>query len=307
MIDENPQPPVETRSGDILTKGSPATVAKPPRVWTVFVAVCTALVVAILFQTAVVVALSAVEISRGVEPAELSEVIVDRLTSPYVMITTILLAQLAIGIVGFLAAILSPEPFHQRVALSRARPSWRVYPMVMLGSIFPLAIGLASAEAVAKFIPADEGLIKFFEALTIDSAIVFVLFVGIAPGFFEEFLFRGYMQQRLVQRWGVATGIVVTSIIFGLFHVTPHAIAAAMPLAFWLGYVAWRSQSIWPAILCHFFVNSGLNAWRMIIKFGEPSETAQNTFHVVAFLIGLACFAICCWPAFWREPPDSTE
>jgi membrane protease YdiL (CAAX protease family) len=72
--------------------------------------------------------------------------------------------------------------------------------------------------------------------------------------------FRGYMQQRLVDRWGPAIGIVVTSIVFGIVHVMPHSIAAAMPLGFWFGYVAWRSGSIFPAMLCHFFVNAGLNA-----------------------------------------------
>lgn len=148
-------------------------------------------------------------------------------------------------------------------------------------------------------------MVRFFDALTIDSAIVFVLFVGIAPGFLEEMVFRGYTQQRLVKRWGATTGIVVTSILFGLFHITPQAILVALPLGFWFGYVAWRSGSILPAILCHFFVNSGVNTWRMIVKFGEISETAQDSSYVCALAIGVICFAVCFWPAFWRGRTES--
>ncbi len=261
-----------------------------------------ALFLAILFQIVFFAALAFVELSRGVRPADLGDLIIDKLVAPYMMISMMAVGQLAMGIGGILPAMWSPEPFRERVGLSTARPSLRVYPLAMLGSIVPLAIGIAGAQWLTQIIPADESSLAFFDNLTIDSAIVFVLFIGIAPGFFEEVLFRGYMQQRLVHRWGPVAGIVVTSIIFGLFHVTPHAIAVAMPLGVWFGYVAWRSQSILPAILCHFFVNSGLNTWRMIVMFGDLTETVQTAVHIGFLLIGLVCFAVCCWPAFWRGP-----
>lgn len=266
-----------------------------------FVAVSLALFLAILFQAVFSSVLAIVEIRRGVKPAELTEVLVDRLVSPYMMISIMACGQLAFAIVGFLSASWSPVPFRERVALTRAHPSWLVYPMAMLGSTVPLAIGFIGAQLVANAFPADDSMLRFFDALTIDSAIVFVLFVGIAPGIIEEVMFRGYVQTRLVKRWGATTGIVVTSIVFGLFHITPQAVMVALPLGFWFGYVAWRSKSILPTILCHFFVNSGVNTWRMIVKFGDISETAQNSAYVCTLAIGVICFAVCFWPAFWRE------
>jgi len=256
---------------------------------------------AILFQACFGAVLAMVELSRGVEPAELGEVIVEKLVSPYVMISMMALGQVAFAIAGLLPVLWSPEPFRDRVAMTKAHPSWRVYPLAMLGSIVPLAIGFALAIAVADLLPVDESMSKFFDALTIDSWIVFILFVGIAPGLFEEIVFRGYMQQRLVKRWGPTIGIVVTSIVFGLCHITPQAVLVALPLGFWFGYIAWRSQSIFPAILCHFFVNSGINTWRMIVKYGDLSDSVQNWVHACSILIGVICFAVCCWPGFWRE------
>ncbi len=278
---------------------------KRPRVWTVFLAVGLALFLAILFQACFGAVLAMIELSRGVKPAELGEVIVDRLMSPYVMISMMAMGQLAFAMAGILPALWSPEPFRERVGMRKARPSWRVYPLAMLGSIVPLAIGFVLAIAVANLLPVDESMLKFFDALTIDSWIVFVLFVGIAPGLIEEIIFRGYLQQRLVKRWGPTIGIVVASIVFGLCHITPQAVLVALPLGFWFGYIAWRSQSIFPAILCHFFVNSGLNTWRMIVKFGDLSESVQNWVHASSILIGVICFAICCWPGFWRERAES--
>jgi len=289
------------QSLDETVSHSQSVGVRPPRVWTVFAVLGLALILGTLLQAGLAAVLGIIELSRGVRGEELREVVVDRLTSPYIFILMIAAGQLANGLAVFLAAFWSPELIRERVGWRKAQPGWHVYAISMLGSIFPLAIGLTAAEALTNWIPADESLLKFFNALTIDSWIVFVLFAGIAPGLCEEVLFRGYMQQRLVRRWGVATGIVVTSILFGLLHISPHAISATLLLGFWFGYLAWRSDSILPGVMCHFFVNSGTNMWRMIIKFGELSEATQNSVHVCLMLIGVICFAVCCRPAFWRK------
>lgn len=295
----NGQPRDETASDDRLQRQP--TETNPPRVWTVFATLGVAFLLATLFQVGLVAVLALPELGRGVEPAKLGELAIDRLASPYLMISMMAVGQLAMGAAVFFAASLSPVPFRERVTWAKAQPSWRIYPMAMVGSIVPLAIGLTSAEAMPDLFPESVVMLKFFDAITVDSAIVFVLFIGIVPGLVEEALFRGYAQQRLVKRWGAATGIVVTSLLFTLFHVTPPAMAVALPLGFWFGYLAWRTSSVIPTMLCHFFVNSGLNAWRMIVKFGDLSETTQSSVHLVLLSIGVICCAVCCLPSFWRK------
>jgi membrane protease YdiL (CAAX protease family) len=284
----------------------PPATAQRPRVWTVFVAVLIGIVLALIFQITFAVVVAIVEVSFGVEPARLTEAIASRLASPYIFIALLISGPLAFGLAGFVPALLSREPFRERVGWTKAYPAWTVYPLAMLGSLFPLGIGITLAEALARVIPPDETAEAFFEAVTIDAAIVFVVLVGVVPGICEELLFRGYMQQRLVRRWGNAIGITITSILFGLVHVMPHAVAAAVPLGFWFGYIAWRSKSILPAVGCHFFVNSGLNAWRMIVKFGEVSDFMQSVVQIGLFIVGVVCFAVCCWPRYWRRRSPST-
>jgi uncharacterized protein (DUF2249 family) len=86
----------------------------------------------------------------------------------------------------------------------------------MLSSILPLAIGLLSAQAMAKVVPADSSVAKVFAAL--------------------------------------------------------------------------------PTILCHFFVNGGLNARCMINQFGDLSETTQNVVQFKALetwhVLSLGCAGV---------------
>ena len=274
---------------------------KPPRVWTVFSAVVLALVLAIFFQAILVIVLALLEVSQGTEPAELAQAITEKITSPYLFILMLLLGQLGFFIAGFVPALRSPQPFRKRIGWVKPRPSWHVYPLSMLGSILVLAVGLASAVAVAKVIPADDMLERLFDGMTVDSAIVFVILIGVVPGIVEEVLFRGYMQRRLVKRWGAVTGITVTSILFALVHGAPPAIAAALPLGFWFGYLAWRRGSILPGIMCHLFVISGHSGLGVSGKFQDLSEATQNIVHGSAIVVGAVCFAICCWPGFWRD------
>lgn len=274
---------------------------KKPRVWTLALAAISSIILAVVLQAVVAIAIAVIEITRGVEPDAIGERLMSIMTDPYGFIVMAAMGQVAFGIGALVPARLSPEPFRERLGLRPARPSWRIYPIVMVGSIAPLAVSLGLAILIAKVIPADESIAQLFDAMTPVSAAVFVVFIGVAPGLFEELLFRGYIQQRLQKRWGPAVAIVVTSIVFGLAHITPHAIAVALVLGLWFGYVAWRSDSILPAMLCHFFVNSGLNAWRVLVKFAELSPLSQNVAMTCFVLVGTACFLVCFLPSFWSQ------
>ena len=50
------------------------------------------------------------------------------------------------------------------------------------------------------------------------SLLPLVLMVAVLGPAVEELLFRGYVQPRLVRRWGAWVGVGVTSVAFGLYH-----------------------------------------------------------------------------------------
>src|SRR5205807_2603521 len=92
--------------------------------------------------------------------------------------------------------------------------------------------------------------------LTGGQIVVAVLVLGVMPGFAEEWLFRGYMQTRLKQAWGRWPAIIVTATLFGVMHLDLFQSPFAMLFGIYLGYVAEKSGSIRPTMLCHIVNNS---------------------------------------------------
>ena len=282
--------------------------APKPRIWTVSVALSLAIASSFGLQIAATVGIVFYLLATGVTPHQLQSQLIPLITSPGVFTLLVITGPGPFGVVALCAAWLSPEPVAQRLGLVPVRCSRSIYPLTMIGSIFPLAVGLGIATALAHFvpwIPTDETAAHLYEQMTLEWAVPFVLVIGFVPGFCEEFLFRGYVQRRLVQRSGPAAGIITASLLFGLAHVMPHVVIFATILGLYFGVIAWKSGSIWPCIACHFFVNSGLNAWRMVIKFGEVPDSVQWGVNIGAVALGVVCFAISLWVLFATRAPDT--
>ena len=270
----------------------PASPPRQPRVWTVFVSIVLALVAAIAWQVVIVVILVFDDVSSGADQQQLTQNLTERIATPTMFMLLAVGGQIAFGLAALIPARLSSEPVPQRLGLFRPQPSWHVYPLAMLGSLVPLAIGFSLAHVIALFLSPDPSVQMMYDKMTVAVSVPFVLFIALAPGFCEELFFRGYVQRRLLQRWSPAWAIGVTSVIFALMHVTPHAIAAVLPIGLWFGFVAWRCGSVGPCILCHAFVNGAVNAWRVVVKFGEIPDTAQHVFLGASLCVGLVCFVL---------------
>jgi ABC-2 type transport system permease protein/sodium transport system permease protein len=81
--------------------------------------------------------------------------------------------------------------------------------------------------------------------------------LAVAPAVCEEFLFRGYVLRALLAATSERNSIVMSAVLFGVFHVlTTDALAAGrlLPSTFLgliLGWVAWRTASAVPGMLLH--------------------------------------------------------
>lgn len=83
-----------------------------------------------------------------------------------------------------------------------------------------------------------------------------VLVIGLGPGIGEELWFRGFLGRGLVGRYGVIVGVLLTSLLFGLFHVEPRQIAYAtvIGILLHLSYLATRSFLV--PVMLHITNNS---------------------------------------------------
>lgn len=81
--------------------------------------------------------------------------------------------------------------------------------------------------------------------------------IALVPSVCEELLFRGYLFRSFERTFKTTAAIVLSGLLFGLFHLQ---IANLLPLAtlgVLLAFVTWVSNSLWPAILAHLINNAG--------------------------------------------------
>ena len=89
------------------------------------------------------------------------------------------------------------------------------------------------------------------------ALLLIVATVLIAP-FSEEVLFRGFLQQFLEIHWkDVTKAVLITSLFFAGVHMNPGWMIQIYLLGIILGYLAWRTGSVFPGLILH-SLNNGL-------------------------------------------------
>lgn len=83
-----------------------------------------------------------------------------------------------------------------------------------------------------------------------------LLMLAVVPGICEELLFRGYVQRQFERGTGIVGGILLSGIIFGLYHLRLSQALPLSALGIYLAYLAWRTGSLWPAVIVHFANNA---------------------------------------------------
>lgn len=110
-------------------------------------------------------------------------------------------------------------------------------------------------EFIRQFEQSQMELIE--RVLNIDTGLFFNLVVlAITPALCEELLFRGYVQRQLERGAGVVGGILISGIVFGLYHLRLTQAIPLCVLGIYLAWLVWRTGSLWPAIVVHFMNNA---------------------------------------------------
>jgi membrane protease YdiL (CAAX protease family) len=230
-----------------------------PRVWTVFVMFLAALVAFIIVNIAggAVVALIALRGQNIGSVNQFVEKLPEVIAQPWAIMSLGLMGQLTLLASAVIAAMVSPVPFANRLALARSSlPIW-AYPLVMLGA---LAVAILYSQIVELLHIKPGGALRVFDELfkqlTPVQTVVAVLILGVMPGFAEEWMFRGYIQSRLSRAWGRWPAIGIAAALFGLMHMDLWQSPFAFFFGIYLGYLAEKAGSIRPTMICHMFNNS---------------------------------------------------
>lgn len=113
---------------------------------------------------------------------------------------------------------------------------------------------------------------------------IIALCFSLTPAFCEEWFFRGMLLRALSREWKAWTAILTTAMLFGVFHILSNSAISldrflpTMLIGILLGYLAWKSNSIWPGVILH----SIHNAVVVFLGYYQPQLSKYSWFPAEA-------------------------
>lgn len=111
--------------------------------------------------------------------------------------------------------------------------------------------------------------------------------LALTPAICEELLFRGFILGRFLETGQPGQSLMMTSLLFGLFHRNLPGLLPTTLAGLMLAFVVWRTGSLYCAIVMHVLVNT----WAILVvntRLGEFLPWTHQPSHVPAGLL-LAC------------------
>lgn len=138
-----------------------------------------------------------------------------------------------------------------------------------------------------QWFPLEDQLESQFDGLS--HNILGVLSIAVFAPLLEEVLFRGaiqgYLMRRMRSPW---LAIIISSLVFGIFHMNPIQIVYATLLGFVFGWIYYRTGNLLSVILGH-VLNNSIAAFTMLFMKDVEETAVQNVgFEVGTFVLFLA-------------------
>ena len=167
---------------------------------------------------------------------------------------------------------------------------------IALGAISCIGVGIISSiiytiyASILEFggvvIPAPD---FNFPTDNLPMLALMIGYVCILGPIMEEVIFRGFILKSM-QKYGNLTAIIVSSILFSMFHLNLVQFVPPILIGFVLAFITIKSRSIVPSIIAHMFNNTVAFA----ISFIPSTETRIQyiilTIYTFGSLLGLLFF-----------------
>lgn len=119
--------------------------------------------------------------------------------------------------------------------------------------------------------------------------ILFLIYVCLLGPMLEEIIFRGFIL-RSMQRYGNLTAIIVSSILFSMFHLNLVQFINPVLVGMLLAFIAIKSESIFPSMIAHIFNNTITFAAAAVSLLKIPM--IQVVFTLIYLIAGAAAFVL---------------
>ncbi|NOK21748.1 CPBP family intramembrane metalloprotease [Corallococcus carmarthensis] len=247
------------------------------------------LLTAILVGGVIVASIAmAVEMLRsGVDPrdSEAIQAMTERLkTRPWLLVAGVMISSTLGLAAALLGGFLSPKPLKERLRLEKGTPvpAWAwgaalvgcftlgqaMESLSVLTGVWDYTASLKGLQATSQGPFATFALLLFFGTLVAGTA--------------EELFFRGYVQTRLVERWGRTAGIAGAATLFGILHLDPIHSPMALVMGLFLGWLAERTGSLRLPIFVHILNN--LTSF-LVSRYAPSTAQLPTSVHVTLLAV----------------------
>lgn len=135
------------------------------------------------------------------------------------------------------------------------------------GNVSPVAVillvvvstiaAMIVTEPLSLVFPMPEAIKEVYKKMLSDTLWT-TLSVAVAAPLIEEFLLRGVMMRGMLQYISPTKAILWSAFFFALIHLNLSQATGAFILGTFIGWIYYRTGSLWLAILIH-FINNGLS------------------------------------------------
>lgn len=165
----------------------------------------------------------------------------------------------------------------QRLAVEFSAPSvaWSVGALVLGLLAIPLSSLIVLGVQMILGQPPENVQLEMIlpEGFSLVGMVAMLFLGGLLVPVGEELLFRAVLYRWLRDRWGITAGILISSIVFGLFHGEISLAVGAGVLGLLLAWSYQRSGSLWVPIAIH-AINNGfkIGLLYLLAYLGVPLE-----------------------------------
>jgi len=163
-------------------------------------------------------------------------------------------------IIGGIIFLIAPI-FYVKIREYNARELFRLnippVDVLLLSVPLGLSLGVLTDEIdriIQIFLPTPELFLKYLESLKAETSVDWILLifgVVIIASISEEILFRGFLQVSLERKGDITRAVILSSVTWTLIHVNPYWAIQIFITGVIMGFLAWRTNSVFPSMILH--------------------------------------------------------
>jgi membrane protease YdiL (CAAX protease family) len=152
-------------------------------------------------------------------------------------------------------------------------------------------LAFLQSRFLGEVIGQESSILEILKVHTASDFGWMLLAVGLVPAFCEEFLFRGFIFNRLLHPNQIGQAVMLSSVLFGVFHRQLSALLNNTVAGIVLALIVYRSGSLFNSILAHAVINTVaiaiVNSKEVSAFFSVGQKGHLPLFLLAASLAGL--------------------